>query len=81
MNDLNARLLAAHAAGDTSALIQLYTAAADQVEDQYLDAACFYLTHAYVFALELGDATCPALRARLVTHGREPRDQLIFNPA
>lgn len=72
MNDLHARLLAAHAAGDTSALIRLYTAAADQVEHQDLDAACFYLTHAYVFALERGDAACTDLRARLVAHGREP---------
>ena len=81
MNDLNTRLLSAHEAEDTPALVQLYTAAADQIEAQDLDAACFYLTHAYVFALELDHAACPALRARLVTHGREPNDQLAFRPA
>lgn len=81
MSDLNAQLLAAHAAGDTPTLIRLYTAAADQAEQQDLDAACFYLTHAYVFALELGDAACPTLRARLVAHGREPAVQASFNPA
>ena len=81
MSDLNAQLLAAHAAGDTPGLIRLYTAAADQVEKDDLDAACFYLTHAYVFALELGDAACPALRARLVAHGREPAVQASFSPA
>jgi len=72
MSDLNARLLAAHASGDASALIQLYTIAADEVEARDIDAACFYLTHAYVFALEAGDAACPALQARLAAHGREP---------
>lgn len=72
MNDLDARLLAAHAAGDASALVRLYTAAADRVEPKDVDAACFYLTHAYVFALEKGDAACVDLRARLVAHGREP---------
>jgi hypothetical protein len=81
MNDLDARLLCAHAAEDTPALVDLYTAAADRIEAQDLDAACFYLTHAYVFALELDHPACPALRARLVAHGREPRDQLAFRPA
>ncbi|MGJ8626732.1 MAG: hypothetical protein ACSHXB_07210 [Sulfitobacter sp.] len=81
MRYLNAQLLAAHAAGDIPALIRLYTVAADQVEQDDLDAACFYLTHAYVFALESGDATCPALRARLVAHGREPVVQASFSPA
>lgn len=74
MSDLNAQLLAAHEAGDGAALVQLYTAAADQVEDSDIDAACFYLTHAYVFALELGDPACAILRARLIAHGREPAD-------
>lgn len=69
-DDLDARLLAAHAANDTVALVGLYADAADEAEDT--DRACFYLTHAYVFALELGDARAPALRARLAAHGREP---------
>ncbi len=70
MTDLDARLLAAHEAGDRSTLVALYTEAADQAKD--VDAACFYLTHAYVFALELGDVRATALRARLVAEGREP---------
>lgn len=72
MSDLDAQLLAAHAAGDMPALITLYTAAANQTKD--VDAACFYLTHAYVFALECGDTCAPELRARLARHGREPAD-------
>jgi hypothetical protein len=69
MNDLQARLLAAHAAGDNIAFVGLYTEAAD--------AACteaeagFFLTQAYVFALEFGHIDAPALRARLVALGRE----------
>lgn len=62
-------LLAAHACGDTGALITLYTQAAEAAAD--VDTACFFLTHAHVFALELGDARAADLRARLVAHGRE----------
>lgn len=70
MNDLDARLLAAHAADDTEALVGLYADAADAAAD--IDRACFYLTHAYIFALELGDCRAADLRAQLAAHGREP---------
>lgn len=69
MNDLDQRLLAAHDAGDHLALVGLYTQAADAADD--LDAACFYLTHAYIFALEQNHPDQRALHARLKTHGRE----------
>ncbi len=72
MNRLHAQLLAAHEAGDHAALIALYTQAAAEACD--LDTACFFLTHAYVFALEQGDARAASLRAQLVTHGRETAD-------
>lgn len=72
MSDLNARLLAAHAAEDHAALIALYSQAADAAAD--IDTACFFLTHAYVFALEQGDARAPDLRAQLIQHGRETPD-------
>lgn len=69
MNDLDARLLAAHAEQDRAALVALYQEAADQASDP--GAAGFYLTHAYVWALELGDPAAGQLRARLVAQGRE----------
>jgi len=69
MSDLDDRLLAAHAAGDTSLLIDLYTEAADAADSD--DARYFYLTHAFVFALELGSARAEALCDRLVAAGRE----------
>ncbi|MCX7565272.1 hypothetical protein OS189_02805 [Sulfitobacter sp. F26169L] len=72
MNALHAELLAAHEANDTAALIGLYAQAADHAED--VDAACFFLTHALVFALEAGDSRAQQLRARLVRHGRELAD-------
>jgi len=69
---LDARLLAAHAAGDGDALVALYGAAGEREEaGGALDAACFYYTHAYVYALEAGHAAAAALHARLVAHGRE----------
>ena len=67
--DLDARLLAAHDRDDRAALIALYTEAADAAND--VDAACFYLTHAYVFALEAGASEAPILHARLRAQGRE----------
>ena len=68
MTDLDTRLLAAHAADDRRALVALYTEAADCANS--VDAACFYLTHAYVFGLELNHADVPALFARLRAQGR-----------
>ena len=79
MSELNAQMLAAHDTGDLPALVDLYETAAQTAPD--VDAACFYLTHAYVFALELGDARADALRTQLVTHGREAPDQSDLSAA
>lgn len=68
MNDLNTQLINAHACGDSSALVTLYASAADQAAT--VDAACFFLTHAYIFALDLGHADITRLHARLSEHGR-----------
>ena len=69
MSNLQSRLLAAHDCGDHAALISLYREAADGAVN--VDAAGFFLTHAYIFALETGHSDAPALRARLVAMGRE----------
>jgi len=66
---LEARLLAAHAAGDAGGLVGLYAEAADGAAGP--DAAAFFLTHAYVHALEAGDARAAGLHARLRRAGRE----------
>ncbi len=69
---LDRALLTAHAAGDGAALARLYAQAADQAEAEGQEArAGFYLTHAYVFALEQGDAAAGVLHARLKALGRE----------
>jgi len=68
LDQLHRDLLAAHAAGDHPALVTLYTKAADSAPD--LDTACFFLTHAYIFALELGHKDTATLHARLAEHGR-----------
>ena len=70
-DDLDQALLQAHAEGDSTALIRLYSLAADAAEGAgEIDRACFYLTHAFVFALEAGDARADHLRARLHEMGR-----------
>ncbi len=66
---LDDAMIAAHVACDQGALVRLYTQAADHAND--IDAACFFLTHAYVFALEAGAPEIPTLRARLIAEGRE----------
>jgi hypothetical protein len=69
MIDLNDRLLAAHDRGDLLALVALYAEAAKCAKEE--QARGFYLTHAYVYALELGSETALELRARLIDMGRE----------
>lgn len=66
---LNAAMLAAHEARDGPALARLYRMAADQADDP--QAAGFYLTHAFVFALEAGMAEAVDINRRLVAAGRE----------
>ena len=68
MITLDQALLAAHAADDAATLVHLYTTAGNQAAD--IDAACFYLTHAYVYALETDDPTLAVIHARLLAHGR-----------
>lgn len=69
---LDQAMLAAHDRGDLAALVRLYTEAADQRQSTgEIDAACFYLVHAYVFALDLGLPAAIELHARLKAQGRE----------
>lgn len=72
MNALDAALLEAHNQNDITALIELYAQAADEAETSAdIDAACFFLTHAYVFALEAGSDLAKTLHTRLKSYGRE----------
>ena len=69
MPDLHDRLMAAHAANDIGALVALYSEAADASADD--NSRAFFLTHAYVFALEMAHPKTATLKARLVRMGRE----------
>ncbi len=71
---LDRLLLDAHSRGDHVDLVRYYTQAADEREAvRDLDAACFYLTHAFVFALESGALEADVLNYRLFEHGRTER--------
>jgi hypothetical protein len=66
---LNTQLLAAHAAGDLPRLVELYRQAANRS-----DAAGqqrFFLTQAYILALDCGADGASDLRAQLVAMGAE----------
>ena len=68
---LNSALLKAHEDDDKDELVKLYTLAADLTEKEHdLDASCFYLTHAFVFALEQGNVEAFKLNKRLAKHNR-----------
>jgi hypothetical protein len=70
--DLNAALLRAHGAGDAAQLSGLYRQAGeDERARGCLDAACFFLTQAYIFALEAGLPDAGEIHAILKFHGRE----------
>lgn len=70
--DLDAALLDAHARDDGPALAQLYGQAADLAEAKGdINTCCFFLTQAYVFALQTDAPQADALHARLVAYGRE----------
>ncbi len=72
LSDLDRPMLEAHGRGDWPALVSLYTQAADFCESAgNVDAACFYLTQAFIFALQTGATETNALQARLWRHGRE----------
>ena len=69
---LEQALLAAHSAGNDVRLVQLYEQAADRSEAEAdTQAACFYLTHALVFALQEGLEIAELLRTRLNEYGCE----------
>lgn len=69
---LDAALIAAHEARDWRRLVALYEEAAETSEAKGdVEAACFYLTHAYVFALQTGHPDAAELHRRLKARGRE----------
>lgn len=71
--DLHDRILAAHRAGDRAALAALYAEAAEAQTGE--DARAFFLTQAWVLALEAGSPAAEALRRTLVAMGRQDRDR------
>lgn len=66
-------MLQAHEEKDLAALPPLYLEAAELREGEGdIDAACFFYTHAYVYALDCGDrSVADTARARLQRHGRD----------
>lgn len=67
-DEMDAALLAAFARGDKAGIAALYAQAADTGPAA---EAAFFLTHAYVFALEAGLPEAADHRARLVAMGAE----------
>jgi hypothetical protein len=69
MNDLDEQLLAAHEAKDLNLLVDLYQQAASATDGD--EAKYFYLTHAYIFALDAHHPDRKNLKASLIAAGRE----------
>lgn len=71
-HSLDQQILDAHARKDGLDLARLYVEAADkQQQVGKIDACCYFLTLAYVFALEAGSELAREINRRLVKHGRE----------
>lgn len=66
-------MLRAHEQDDLKALPPLYLDAARLRESQGdIDAACFFYTHAYVYALDCGDRqVAETAHSRLSSYGRD----------
>ncbi len=73
MNDkLDRQLIAANLANDHIKLIALYQRAAEICEAKgAVDETCFFLTQAYVFALQEGSPQSRQLKEKLVAYARE----------
>ena len=73
MNDkLDQQLITANLANDNIKLVALYQHAADICEAEgVVDKACFFLTQAYVFALQEGSSQSRQIKEKLVAYERE----------
>jgi hypothetical protein len=70
--ELDAALLQAHIDFDLDGLVTLYQKAGlSCIDANDVDAGCFYLTHAYIFALEAGFSKAHEIHKVLVSYGRE----------
>ena len=69
---LHQQLLEAHASENVELLATLYGRAATEAESRAcVDEACFFLTQAYVFALEAGAPDAAEFNRRLAHYGRD----------
>ncbi|MEM7255906.1 MAG: hypothetical protein AAF404_00805, partial [Pseudomonadota bacterium] len=69
---LHQQLLAAHEQDDPVLLAGLYGQAANEAEAcGNVDETCFFLTQAYVFALEGGLSDAAQYNGRLAAYGRD----------
>lgn len=66
-----AELFSAIERGDQKALVEIYGSRARELEESDLNAACFYMVNAYVYALELGGPDAEACYQFLLKYGRE----------
>ena len=67
--NLDKDLIAAHARGDVNSLVELYREAAQAANTE--EARAFYLTHAYVFALDGGLEVAKHIGEELRRLGRD----------
>ena len=70
--DINKRILKAHQQKDRKYLALIYERyGRSQLEKNNIDAGCFFLTHAYIFALEEGLNCATRIHKALKNYGRE----------
>lgn len=68
---VNADILEAHANDDKALLVRQYTRVAEEAErNSDIDVCCYYLTLAYVYALDAGLDAHTDLAVKLRSYGR-----------
>ena len=71
-DELNSRILEAWSSGDGLGLAELYAYAGNSMIKSGLEnEGCFFLTQAYILALENGLELADSLHAELVRQGRD----------
>ena len=74
-SDLAEQINLAHARHDLTALVRLYSKAAEISRAAGdIDKASFLLTYAWIYALDVGSAEADGLRQQLIALGRDIED-------
>ena len=72
LDELNRQIIQASRTGDGDRLAELYLLAGREfIDSERINTGCFFLTQAYIFALEAGLESSREILSILIAHGRD----------